>query len=103
MATAQKALNGHVEARLDALKADLDALQKDMRGLISDVRGVAADGMSNVVDMAVDRAGETLDRAGEWANENVDSVRSAVRKQPIAACALSMSAGALLGAFLLRR
>ena len=100
----RKRVNGNgVEARLEALKADLETLQEDMRGLLIDVKGIAADGMAEAVHTASTAAGEAVDRAQEWADENVDSLRTVVRKQPIAACALSMSAGALLGALLLRR
>ena len=104
MAIRQRRANGNgVEARLEVLKADLETLQEDMRSLLVDVKGIATDGVSEAVQTARVAAGEAADRAQEWANENVDSLRSVVRKQPIAACALSMSAGALLGALLLRR
>jgi len=100
----RKRVNGNgVEARLEALKADLDTLQQDMRGLLADVKGIAADGVAEAMHTASDAASEAADQAQEWATDNVDSLRTVVRKQPIAACALSMSAGALLGALLLRR
>ena len=84
-----------VQARINALRADLDALQKDMRGLVSDVGDVAMGG-------AIHSAQEAAGRLEDWGNENLDGVRDAVRTQPLAACVLSMSAGALIGAFLLR-
>ena len=104
MAIRSKRVNGNgVEARLEALKSDLDTLQQDMRGLLADVKGIATDGVHEAVQTASNMAEEAAGRAQEWANDNVDSLRSTVRKQPLAACALSMSAGALLGALLLRR
>jgi len=38
-----------------------------------------------------------------WTNDNLDSARESVWAQPLAAIALSMGAGALLGAIFLRR
>lgn len=89
--------NGHdVQERLNALRADLDALQGDLRGLVSDVRTGAVEGAKHYVQ-------ETAESIEDWGDENLDTVRVAVRTQPLAACMLSMSAGALLGALLLRR
>jgi ElaB/YqjD/DUF883 family membrane-anchored ribosome-binding protein len=48
----------------------------------------------------VDRLSEEVE---EWASENADSARETIRNQPLAACVLSISAGALIGALLLRR
>jgi ElaB/YqjD/DUF883 family membrane-anchored ribosome-binding protein len=104
MTSKQRHVNGNgVEARLEALKADLDALQDDMRGLLTDVKGVASNGVTEAMQTARTAASEAAERVEDWANDNADSVRAAVRKQPLAACALSMSAGALIGALLLRR
>lgn len=104
MAIRHKRVNGNgVEARLEALKGDLDALQEDMRGLLTDVKGVASNGVTEAMQTARIAASEAAERVEDWANDNADSVRAAVRKQPLAACALSMSAGALIGALLLRR
>lgn len=88
-----------VEARLAALRTDLDALQKNLRGLVSDAKGLASDGMSEAGAFA----GDAAERAQELAYDSVDSLRTSVRKQPLVACAISMSAGALIGAWLLRR
>jgi ElaB/YqjD/DUF883 family membrane-anchored ribosome-binding protein len=102
MAATRRRKNGHngseVQARLSSLRADLDALQQDMRGLVSDV----GDAASEQVNGAIESASEAVDRVGEWGNENLDGVRQAVRTQPLAACMLSMSAGAIIGALLLR-
>jgi|SwirhirootsSR3_FD_contig_61_195542_length_2370_multi_3_in_0_out_0_4 ElaB/YqjD/DUF883 family membrane-anchored ribosome-binding protein len=93
---------GVVEARLNSVRADLDALQQDVRGLVSDVGGMASDQVSGAVNGALETAYDTVDRVGEWSNGNLNEVRRAVRTQPLAACMISMSAGALIGALLLR-
>jgi hypothetical protein len=51
---------------------------------------------------AMDTASDAAQRVGEWGTENLKGVRTAVKSQPLAACMLSMSAGALIGALLLR-
>lgn len=92
----RKSRNGnHVPGRISAVRADLDALQKDMRGLVSDVSDVATREMRGAMDVAADRL-ET------WSSESLAGVRDAVRTQPLKACALSIGAGALIGALLLR-
>ena len=83
--------NGHVRVRLMSLRGDLDALQQDMRGLANDVGDAASEQVQGAVNGAIESAAEAA-----------DGVRQAVRTQPLAACALSMSAGAIIGALLLR-
>jgi ElaB/YqjD/DUF883 family membrane-anchored ribosome-binding protein len=106
MPTIRKRKNGRngtaVQARLSSLRDDLDALQQDVRGLMSDVGDVATDQVHTAVNGAIDTASDTVDRVSEWGNDNLDGVRQAVRTQPLAACVLSMSAGAIIGALLLR-
>ena len=91
-----------VQSRLNALRADLDALQKDMRGLVSEVGDVASKEVQGAMGGAMHSAQEAVERLEDWGNENLDGVRDVVRTQPLAACVLSMSAGALIGALLLR-
>ena len=102
MPTTRKRKNGRngadLQARLTSLREDLDLLQQDVRGLVSDVGDVASDKAQTVVDTASD----TVDRVTEWGTDNLEGVREAVRTQPLAACVLSMSAGAIIGALLLR-
>jgi len=106
MATARKRKNGRngadLQGRLSSLREDIDALQHDMRGLMSDVGDVATDQAQAVMNGAMDTASETVDRVSEWSSDNLEGVRQAVRTQPLAACVLSMSAGAIIGALLLR-
>ena len=93
--------DGHdVHARVTALRADIDALQKDMRGLVSDVGVAAARQVHGAMDGALESAHETADRIGEWSNGNLAGVRRAARAQPLAACALSIGVGAVIGALL---
>jgi ElaB/YqjD/DUF883 family membrane-anchored ribosome-binding protein len=87
---------------LNSLRGDLDALQQDMRGLVNDVGGVASEQVQEAVNGTIESASEAIERVSDWSSENLDGVRQAVRMQPLAACALSMSAGAIIGALLLR-
>lgn len=106
MPTTRKRKNGSngtdLQARLSSLREDLDVLQQDVRGLMSDVGDVATDQVHSVVNGAIDTASDTVERVSEWGNDNLEGVRHAVRTQPLAACVLSMSAGAIIGALLLR-
>jgi len=96
--------NSHsdVQARLGVLRADLDTLQQDMRALVSDVGEVASEQMQGAMNAAKESASDAVERVEDWGNENLEPVREAVRTQPLAACMLSMSAGAIIGALLLR-
>jgi ElaB/YqjD/DUF883 family membrane-anchored ribosome-binding protein len=95
-----------VQKHLSDVRADLDALQQHMRGLVSEVSGAAGHqmqgAMTEALGAAVSTAQDAAERIGDWSNENLGGVREKVRNQPLAACVLSMSAGALLGALLLR-
>ena len=96
--------NGHdLQARLDALKDDLGTLQKDLRGLLHDAGGAANSQMQDAIKGALSSVEDVADRVEDWGSENLESVRDVVRTQPLAAIALSMSAGALIGALFLRR
>lgn len=96
--------NGHdLSARLDSLRDDLGLLQKDLRGLLSDAGGAANEQVHQTVRGALSSLENVADRIEDWGSDNLDSVRDVVRSQPLAAVALSMSAGALIGALFLRR
>src|SRR5262245_31183742 len=89
-------LNGNPrQGRMSAVRADLNALQKDVRGLMNDVGGSATREVRDVM-------GGAFERLEEWGTENLAGVREAVRSQPLKACVLSIGAGAILGALLLR-
>jgi len=106
MPSTRKRKNGNngadLQTRLGTLREDLDVLQQDVRVLMSDVGDVATDQVHHVMNGAMDTASETVERVAEWGNENLEGVRQAVRTQPLAACVISMSAGAIIGALLLR-
>ena len=114
--TDHKKKNGakNMDKRLGALRSDLNALQGDMKGLAGDATDIAegrvqlaVHNAENVAERAYHLAEEAVEQAAgdveTWTNDNLDSAREAVRAQPLAAIALSMGAGALLGAIFLRR
>ncbi|HEY1612551.1 MAG TPA: hypothetical protein VGF97_02515 [Rhizomicrobium sp.] len=84
-----------VAAEFDALQSDFQALQKDARRL--------ADGIGHATTGALHSVGDAYGDAEEWTSRNVHSLKGSVRRQPLAACALSMTAGALLTALFFRR
>jgi hypothetical protein len=79
---------------MNAARDDLKAWQRDVRAKISDVGEATREVRSAV--------GGAFDRFEEWGTENLPGVRDAVRSQPFKACALSLGAGALISALLLR-
>jgi hypothetical protein len=81
-----------IEERLGALKSDFDTLQKDFMGLANGVNSLARK-----------RAADFYENGEEWADENLGSLREAIRDQPLAAGLIILGAGALLGALMLRR
>jgi ElaB/YqjD/DUF883 family membrane-anchored ribosome-binding protein len=89
----------NIENRLSALKSDFVTLQRDMR----DLAGGVGDAASDVVHTTSRATENALDSASEWTNDNIDSLQESVRRQPLAAVVLCMSAGALVGALLTRR
>ena len=97
-----KVSNTGMQSRLNSLRADFDALQHDVRGLATDVGDAASTQVQELMSDAIDTASGAVDRVSEWGSENLNGVRSAVKSQPLAACMLSMRAGALIGALLLR-
>ena len=103
-----------VEARLGVLRSDLNALQTEVKNGVGDVGDVAGARAGAVVQSAGELAERAFllaeetatDWAGEvedWTNDNLESARESVRTQPLAAIALAVGAGALLGALFLRR
>ena len=80
--------------RMSAMRADLGAWQKDMRGAMNNVSEATREVRGAV--------GGAIDRLEAWGDENLPGVRDAVRSQPFKACVLSLGAGALISALLLR-
>lgn len=92
-----------VEARLDALANDMAALQKDVRGLARASGDYAVRQVDQAVTDARQQAAGAYDRVGAWADGNIEALRESVREQPLSSWLFSLGAGALIGAFLLRR
>lgn len=91
-----------------------DGAKSYVNGAIDDAQVYAQDRLTEAqkfaqvrINKALKDAQSMVDRLSEeaegWATENVDTARETIRNQPLAACVLSMSAGALIGALLLRR
>jgi ElaB/YqjD/DUF883 family membrane-anchored ribosome-binding protein len=100
---ARKRKNGSdLDARLRALKNDFDGLQKDMRKLFESVGDAATNGVSDITDSASKAAAGAVDKMEHWAEDGVGSMRDVIREQPLAAIAISMGAGAILGSLLRR-
>lgn len=88
-----------IDDRLAALKQDLAALQDDIKGLGAGVGAAAQERLSEALE-----ATETLAaQIDEWANDNIDTVRDAVREEPLKACLIAMGLGVFLGAVVFRR
>jgi ElaB/YqjD/DUF883 family membrane-anchored ribosome-binding protein len=92
-----------LEERLEALRADLEALQGDMKGLAGGVGDIASQRVGEMLKTTEDMADQITSQVEDWATDNVATLRETVREQPVLAMALAVSAGALLGAILLRR
>jgi ElaB/YqjD/DUF883 family membrane-anchored ribosome-binding protein len=91
-----------LDARIRALQGDFEALQKDMRKLFESVGDVASSGVSDMTDSATKAASGAVEQVEHWAEDGVGSVRDAIREQPLAAIAISMGAGAIIGSLLRR-
>jgi hypothetical protein len=88
-----------IAARFSALKSDFRALQGDLRNLAEEVNGAASDAVRTTNQAAED----ALESVNEWTTTNIGSLQGSVRKQPLAAVILCISAGALIGALFSRR
>jgi ElaB/YqjD/DUF883 family membrane-anchored ribosome-binding protein len=91
-----------VDARIRAIKADFDELQKDMRKLAESLTDAASNGVTEMAGSAQRVASDAAEQVEAYAEQGVDTVRGAIREQPLAAIALSMGAGALIGSLLRR-
>jgi len=63
-----------------------------------DVMTRASGWCSDAIEVASDAAGSV----GEWGNESIDDARKVVRTRPLAACAVSLGLGAIIGLLLMR-
>ena len=87
-------MSKNAKRKVRAMRADFDSWQKDMRGTMSDIGDATRE--------ARNAMGGAIDRFETWGEDNLPGVADAVRSQPFKACALSLGAGALIGALLLR-
>lgn len=98
-----------VDARLGALRSELETLEADMKGLAGDVESVADGRVHLAIHKAEDFAqrayriaeesvADVADDVESWANGNLDVARKSIRTQPLSALAISIGAGALIGA-----
>ena len=96
-------IDGHdIQDRVVALREDLDALKQDMRGLMTNVGNAAGERVQDAVSGVIQSAHGTAGQFEDWGAKNLKAVRKSVRNKPLAACALAVGTGALLGAILLR-
>jgi ElaB/YqjD/DUF883 family membrane-anchored ribosome-binding protein len=81
----------------------VDGARSYAEARVTEAQKYAQARISKVLQDAEDVVDRLSGEVEEWATENVDTARETIRNQPLAACVLSMSAGALIGALLLRR
>lgn len=99
----RKSKNGSdLDARISALKGDFDSLQHNVRELLNSLGNEASSGLAHATEAATDAAGNAVEQVETWSEAGAESVRGAIRTQPLAAVALSMGAGALIGSLLRR-
>ena len=84
------------------MRADFDNLQRDMRGLAGSVGDAASSSVSDAAASVSGAANGAAEQVEEWAEEGTTTVRDAIRAQPLAAIAISMGAGAIIGTLLRR-
>lgn len=84
----------NAKRKVRAMRADFSEWRKDVRGVM--------DNMGEATREVRGAVGGALDRVEVWGEDNLPGVRDAVRSQPFKACVLSLGAGALIGALLLR-
>jgi ElaB/YqjD/DUF883 family membrane-anchored ribosome-binding protein len=87
-------ISSNAKRKVRAMRSDFGAWQKDMRGTMNDIGEATRE--------AGHAMGGAIERFETWGEDNLPRVADAVRSQPFKACALSLGAGALIGALLLR-
>lgn len=99
----------NMDARLSALRSEMETMEADMKGLTGDAGGIADDRVrvairkiDDLVHRAYRLAEDSATHAGDdveaWASGNLADARKSIRAQPLSALALSIGAGALIGA-----
>src|SRR5258706_15647562 len=103
MARKRRRRNGNgVEVSLELLQEDLSALQANMSKVMAGLSSAASHGVTDAFRAASSTAEDVIEQVEAVGQGGVDTVRNTVRSQPLVACAISVGAGALIGAFLAR-
>ncbi len=103
-----------MDTRLGSLRSELETLEADMKVIVGDVEGIVDSRVRLAIRRAEDIAHGAYALAEEsvahaagdvrkWADGNLGSARRSVRTRPLSALALSLGAGALIGAIFTRR
>jgi ElaB/YqjD/DUF883 family membrane-anchored ribosome-binding protein len=94
---------GHeLDAALDQLREDLETLKKDVGSIAGEAGSAATDRLNAALAAAMSSVESITARVEGWSEENLDSVREAVRDQPLQSCMIAFGIGALIGAILRR-
>jgi ElaB/YqjD/DUF883 family membrane-anchored ribosome-binding protein len=103
MAQRRKRRNGHVaQASLETLQEDLALLQANMSKVFAGLGGAASEGVTHAMRSASTTAEDMVEQVESIGQDGVDTLRSTIRSQPLTALAVSVGAGALIGALLTR-
>lgn len=95
--------NGHkFDARIVELQEDFESLQNAFGSLLDHMAQNTSEGLSGAAQSAGETISDAATQMETWSEAGTETVRGAIRTQPLAAIALSMGAGALLGAYMRR-
>jgi ElaB/YqjD/DUF883 family membrane-anchored ribosome-binding protein len=98
-----KRKNHDLSKRIGALRHDLAALQKDWRGLVDEAGGIADRKIHDAIGSLMESLDDVTERVEEWGEDQLDTARDVVRKQPLVAVSVAFGVGAVIAAFLARR
>jgi len=101
-ATARKSNGRQFDARITELQEDFQSLQSAFGSLLDHMAQDTSESMTGAAKAAGDTIYDVADQVETWSEAGTETVRGAIRTQPLAAIALSMGAGALLGAYMRR-
>ena len=99
MDTRSKVMELDGNDQIGVLRADIDAL----RAAVSDLTRHLGKAGANGAAAAADGMKAAANDAGRWVSDRSQVVGEAVKAQPLLACSVSLAAGAVLGALLVRR
>lgn len=99
---ARKTNGRQVDDRISELQEDFESLQHAFASLLDHMAQDTSEGMAGAAKTASDAIAGAAGQVETWSEAGTETVRGAIRTQPLAAIALSMGAGALLGAYMRR-